>query len=115
MNTVPKRRNSIRLVAIVVGVLFVAVTVIMASTLGRDRNAAKGIAVDRAAPQFALPALDGGTVRLADLRGKAVIVNFWNEWCIPCRDEHPALKAFYEAHKSDPDFAMVGITRDPNS
>jgi cytochrome c biogenesis protein CcmG/thiol:disulfide interchange protein DsbE len=45
-------------------------------------------------------------------RRKSVIVNFWNSWCIPCRQEHPALVAFYQSHANDPDFAMIGIVRD---
>ena len=112
--TEPKR-TPVRTIAIVAGVVVALIAVVFSLALGRHRSENSGIALDRPAPAFALPGLDGGMVRLADLRGKAVIVNFWNEWCIPCRDEHPALKAFYERHKNDPDFAMIGITRDPNS
>lgn len=50
---------------------------------------------NRAAPEFALPALDGGTVRLSDYRGKVVLVNFWGTWCEPCKEETPALQAVY--------------------
>ena len=46
------------------------------------------------------------------LAGKTYVVNFWNSWCIPCRQEEPALQTFYAAHRSEPDFAMVGIVRD---
>jgi cytochrome c biogenesis protein CcmG/thiol:disulfide interchange protein DsbE len=46
------------------------------------------------------------------LKGKTYVVNFWNSWCIPCRQEEPALKSFYAAHRADADFAMVGIVRD---
>ena len=45
--------------------------------------------------------------------GKAMIINFWNTWCTPCRQELPELKEFYAEHASDADFAMVGILRDP--
>ena len=50
---------------------------------------------NRAAPEFALPTLDGGTVRLSDYRGKVVLVNFWGTWCEPCKEETPALQAVY--------------------
>jgi cytochrome c biogenesis protein CcmG/thiol:disulfide interchange protein DsbE len=66
----------------------------------------------RAAPQFDLTSLDGGPVSTKALADKTYVVNFWNSWCIPCRQEEPALQSFYAAHRSEPDFAMVGIVRD---
>lgn len=45
------------------------------------------------APAFALERLDReGELRLASLRGKAVVLNFWASWCAPCRDETPLLE-----------------------
>lgn len=45
------------------------------------------------APDFEMTLFDGGTFRLADHRGKVVVINFWASWCEPCRDEMPALQA----------------------
>ncbi len=50
------------------------------------------------APDFALPDLNGKTVRLSELRGKPVLLNFWATWCPPCRKEIPDLQKFHEQY-----------------
>jgi peroxiredoxin len=52
-----------------------------------------GPAVGRSAPAFSLTTVDGKTVRLADYRGKTLVLNVWGSWCPPCRLETPDLVA----------------------
>jgi peroxiredoxin len=47
------------------------------------------------APDFMLPTLDGGEVRLSSLRGRVVLLNFWATWCKPCEDEMPAMQRLH--------------------
>jgi peroxiredoxin len=50
----------------------------------------------RLAPDFRLKNLDGNTVRLYDLKGKVVLLNFWATWCPSCRFEMPAMEALHK-------------------
>jgi cytochrome c biogenesis protein CcmG/thiol:disulfide interchange protein DsbE len=60
------------------------------------------------APDFTLSTLDGSSVRLSDLRGKPVLINFWASWCGPCRQEMPHLQAIYETH-ADQGLVVLGV------
>jgi cytochrome c biogenesis protein CcmG, thiol:disulfide interchange protein DsbE len=79
----------------------IALTAIAAAVLLVTRSPAPTIIgghplLDAPAPDIALRDIDGHEVRLADYRGRPVIVNFWASWCIPCREEFPILKAARE-------------------
>jgi cytochrome c biogenesis protein CcmG/thiol:disulfide interchange protein DsbE len=62
----------------------------------------------RAAPDFALRDLDGHDVRLADFRGRPLLVYFWASWCLPCRTEFPLLKQALLDHAGER-LAVVGV------
>jgi len=68
---------------------------------GDDGGAAGSLAKGEnpVAPAFTLPRVDTtGDLSIASLRGKAVVVNFWASWCIPCKDEAPFLQQTYEKY-----------------
>jgi len=66
------------------------------------------------APDFTLHAADGRNVRLEELRGQVVLVNFWATWCGPCREEMPHLNALYDKYrKSGVVLLGVNIDDDP--
>ena len=69
----------------------------------------------RAAPDFTKDSLSGETVRLSELRGKVVMVDFWTSWCPPCRREAPTLAEVYReyAHRNV-EFIGVAIWDDRN-
>ena len=96
----------------------IAVVAAMVALLGWrvvTRDHAQGIAdaiaagKKPAAPDFDLPLLDGmGRVVLSSLRGKAVVLNFWASWCIPCKEEAPRLQAAWERWR-DRGVVFVGV------
>ncbi len=60
------------------------------------------------APDFTLKSRDGGNVKLSELAGNVVMVNFWASWCAPCRVEMPKLNQLYNKYK-DLGFVLLGV------
>ena len=63
------------------------------------------------APDFALTDLQGNTVKLSDLRGKAVVLNFWASWCGPCKQEIPWLVQMQKQYGGQ-GLQVVGVSMD---
>ncbi|MDA1075784.1 MAG: TlpA disulfide reductase family protein [Proteobacteria bacterium] len=60
------------------------------------------------APDFTLKRLDGENLRLDEMKGQVVLINFWASWCGPCRQEMPILDRLHERYK-DAGFAVLGV------
>ena len=92
--------------------LWVLVIGLLVWRFGPQLGAALGIGdTNLPAPDFAVETFDGDTLRLADLRGQVVLVNFWATWCPPCRVEMPGFQDVYEEYRDD-GFTIVGLSVD---
>jgi len=60
------------------------------------------------APDFQMPLFSGGSFRLSEQRGKAVLVNFWASWCPPCRDEAPVFERAWQVYRNR-GVVLVGV------
>jgi thiol-disulfide isomerase/thioredoxin len=67
--------------------------------------------IEKAVDEAALKNLDGTTFRVADKRGKVVLLNMWATWCGPCRAEMPALVRMQDEHR-DLGFEVIGLNTD---
>ena len=67
-----------------------------------------GTDIGQQAPDFTLTDLEGNQVRLSDLRGKVVFINFWASWCPPCRAEMPDIETVHQKHK-DEGVVVLGV------
>ncbi|OLC34262.1 MAG: hypothetical protein AUH81_12665 [Candidatus Rokubacteria bacterium 13_1_40CM_4_69_5] len=92
------------------GVLLPAVAVLALLAYGftREPRYIESPMLGRPAPAFALTLFDGGSVRLENLRGKVVFLNFWASWCPPCRAEAPMLETMWRQLK-DQDVVFLGV------
>ena len=69
------------------------------------------LAIGAQAPEIALPNPEGDTIRLSDLRGKIVMIDFWAAWCKPCRMENPNVVRVYNKYKNK-GFDVLGVSLD---
>jgi len=65
--------------------------------------------VNKPAINFSLKSLDGKTVRLSELKGKVVVVDFWATWCGPCTASFPFLQQVYEKYKANPNVVILTL------
>lgn len=98
-----------------IGVILVAVVavglvaVMVRSVGGDDGNRSSSPLLGQVVPDISGPTLRGGTFDIDDRRDQWVVVNFFASWCVPCRNEHPELVAFDDAHRPVGDASVVSV------
>jgi peroxiredoxin len=71
-----------------------------------------GLKVGAKAPDFELKTLTGENVKLSDLKGKKVMLNFWATWCPPCKAEMPAMEEFHK--EAGDEVVILAVNIDPH-
>ena len=101
-----KKKIAFLVVLVVLMALFIAGWLVMDRATGT-----KAITSGDRAPEFRLKTIEGGSVSLADLKGKVVMVHFWATWCPPCVEELPTLERLYRSLPGK-DFLMLAVNED---
>lgn len=60
-------------------------------------------------PNFELETMSGDVVKLSDLKGKKVILNFWASWCGPCKAEMPHMEQYYQKYKESENVEILAV------
>ena len=101
------RRLPLRTLVVAATLPAILLALLIVVLLWRSPAPAAGT-VGSMAPDFSLVDLDGDPIRLADLRGRPVVVNFWASWCGPCIEEFPLLRDAADRHAAD-GLVVIGI------
>lgn len=107
-----KKRNRLIFRTLVLAVMLIAVVYALVTNLQEETSVYE---IGDKAPDFQLeqinPNNDRETIRLNDMQGKGVMLNFWGTWCEPCKDEMPYMQKLYPKYK-DQGIEIVAVSLD---
>ncbi|MEH6955744.1 redoxin domain-containing protein [Neobacillus drentensis] len=108
-----------KVIAAVVLVTLLTVAIVQAmdkktetpETTSQTTASQDGLAIGAKAPDFELKTLTGEKIKLSNLKGKKVMLNFWATWCPPCKAEMPAMEQF--SKQMEKDIVILAVNIDP--
>ena len=102
--------KTLRWIALGLAVLAIAFLGVLATRKSAAQSAADSPLLGKPAPEVIGDGIDGSRVRLSQLRGRYVVLNFFASWCVPCQNEHDDLLRFQEAHRDAGDATVLAVT-----
>jgi peroxiredoxin len=108
-----------KVIAVVVLIALLGVAIVQAmdkkaepENVSQEAANMGGLKVGAKAPDFELKTLSGDAVKLSDLKGKKVMLNFWATWCPPCKAEMPAMEEFHK--EAGDEVVILAVNIDPH-
>jgi cytochrome c biogenesis protein CcmG, thiol:disulfide interchange protein DsbE len=102
-------------IAVGVAVPVFLLVVVLATRPSASTREVRSPLLGKPAPAAESTTIDGATVRLADLKGQWVVVNFFATWCVPCRIEHEELVRFHDTHTALGDASVLAVVFDDSA
>ena len=102
-------------IAVAVAVPLCLLVIALANGKPAANRAVQSPLLGKPAPAIEGTTVDGTAASLGALKGKWVVVNFFATWCVPCRQEHPELVRFSQAHEAAGDAAVLGVVYSDNA
>jgi cytochrome c biogenesis protein CcmG/thiol:disulfide interchange protein DsbE len=109
---VAPRRKTARWIAVAAGLVAISFLVVLATRPSAQSSAPDSPLLGKPAPEVIGTGLDGDTVRLSQLRGRYVLLNFFATWCVPCLREHDDLIRFQQRHAEANDATVLAVVFD---
>jgi len=110
LGAVEKKQRRVWLYYVAIFVVAIVVLWVFAGRFGDDPRMVESPLIGQPLPELTLEYLEqDGSLNFADLKGRALVINFWASWCFPCRAEHPALNAAAAMYE-DQGVHFIGIS-----